>query len=263
MAARSYRLAMHKAAGLSALDVYHNLVTIDDLLAAGATRAADKKVPRDGQGSCSGSRRRLGGAPLSMPRPSSARRRRRSASPAAAKLGPTKTAFRQSRGVHARPRPRPLARASTTDSQPGKAISFDRTPALWPNHANAAPSSAQAWLIRPVRFDRPGDRPRAEEPGYLSHRDAAATPVDHLPHRKTLIVSHRPQCLPSAPLSLPDESIAFSKRSEPQPLQLRAGVRGRPVLYAPPPGCLTLGVAPPALPTADSSHLPNRSPPLT
>src|SRR5215218_5004786 len=38
----------------------------------------------------------------------------------------------------------------------------------------------------------------------------------------------------------------------------RAGVPGRPVLYAVPPGRPTLSAAPPASPTAHSSHLPYR-----
>jgi hypothetical protein len=54
----------------------------------------------------------------------------------------------------------------------------------------------------------------AQQPGYLSHSDAAAAPADRFPQRQTLIVGHRSQRLPSAPLSVPDESIAFSKRRE-------------------------------------------------
>jgi hypothetical protein len=38
----------------------------------------------------------------------------------------------------------------------------------------------------------------------------------------------------------------------------RAGVPGRPALYAVPPGHPTLSAAPPASPTTDSSHLPHR-----
>jgi hypothetical protein len=53
-----------------------------------------------------------------------------------------------------------------------------------------------------------------QQPGYLSHSDAAAAPVDRFPYRQTLIVGHRPQCLPSAPLRVPDESIAFGKRGQ-------------------------------------------------
>jgi hypothetical protein len=44
----------------------------------------------------------------------------------------------------------------------------------------------------------------AQQPGYLSHSDAAAAPLDRFPQRQTLIVSHRPQRLPSALLSVPD-----------------------------------------------------------
>ena len=61
-----------------------------------------------------------------------------------------------------------------------------------------------------------------QQPGYLSHSDAAAAPVDRLPKRQTLIVSHRPQSLPSPPLSVPDQSIAFTQRGQHrdrQPLQ--------------------------------------------
>jgi hypothetical protein len=51
-----------------------------------------------------------------------------------------------------------------------------------------------------------------QQPGYLSHSDAAAAPVDRLPQRQTLIVSHRPHRLRSAPLSVPNQSIAFTQR---------------------------------------------------
>jgi hypothetical protein len=44
----------------------------------------------------------------------------------------------------------------------------------------------------------------SQEPGYLSHSDAAAAPLDCFPQRQTLIVSHGPQRLPSAPLSVSD-----------------------------------------------------------
>ena len=43
----------------------------------------------------------------------------------------------------------------------------------------------------------------------------------------------------------------------------RAGVPGRPVLCAVPPGHLTLSVAPLASPTADSSHLRSSTPALS
>jgi hypothetical protein len=50
-----------------------------------------------------------------------------------------------------------------------------------------------------------------QQPGYLSHSDAAAAPVDRLPHRQALVVSHCPQRLPGSPLSIPDQSIAFTE----------------------------------------------------
>jgi hypothetical protein len=53
-----------------------------------------------------------------------------------------------------------------------------------------------------------------QQPGYLSHGEAAAAPVDRFPYRQILIVSHCPQRLPSAPLSIPDQSIAFAKRGQ-------------------------------------------------
>jgi hypothetical protein len=51
-----------------------------------------------------------------------------------------------------------------------------------------------------------------QQPGYLSQSDAAASPVDCLPYRQTLIVGHHPQRLRSALLSVSDESIAFTER---------------------------------------------------
>ncbi len=53
------------------------------------------------------------------------------------------------------------------------------------------------------------------------------------------------------------EHRVHQARLAPRPLELRAGVPGRPVLCAVPPGHLTLSVAPPASPIADSSHLPS------
>jgi hypothetical protein len=50
-----------------------------------------------------------------------------------------------------------------------------------------------------------------EQPVYLSDSDAVAAPVDRFPHRQTLIVSHCPQRLPGAPLSIPDQSLAFTE----------------------------------------------------
>ena len=53
-----------------------------------------------------------------------------------------------------------------------------------------------------------------QQPGYLSHSDAATAPLDGFTQRKTFVVGHRPQRLPSALLSVPDQSIAFAKRGQ-------------------------------------------------
>jgi hypothetical protein len=53
-----------------------------------------------------------------------------------------------------------------------------------------------------------------QHPGYLSHTDAAAAPIDRLTQRQPFLLGHRPQRLPSAPLSVPDESIAFTERRQ-------------------------------------------------
>jgi len=53
-----------------------------------------------------------------------------------------------------------------------------------------------------------------QQPGYLSHSDAAAAPLDGFTQRKTLVIGHPPQRLTSAPLSVPDEGIAFTKRGQ-------------------------------------------------
>ena len=50
-----------------------------------------------------------------------------------------------------------------------------------------------------------------QQPDYLPHIDAAAAPADRFPHRQTLILSHRPQRLPSPPLSIPNQSITFTE----------------------------------------------------
>jgi len=44
----------------------------------------------------------------------------------------------------------------------------------------------------------------SQQPGYLSHSDAAAAPLDRLAQRKTFVIGHRPQRLPSAPLGILD-----------------------------------------------------------
>jgi hypothetical protein len=50
-----------------------------------------------------------------------------------------------------------------------------------------------------------------QQPGYLSHSDAATAPVDRLAHRQSFVLRHRLQRLPSAPFSVTDESIAFTE----------------------------------------------------
>jgi len=69
-------------------------------------------------------------------------------------------------------------------------------------------------LIRRVRLTTVRTAVQPQQPDYLSHSDAAAAPVDCFPQRQTLMVGHRPQSLPGAPLSAPDESITFTKRGQ-------------------------------------------------
>jgi hypothetical protein len=97
---------------------------------------------------------------------------------------------------------------------PASASASTRTPALWPNHATprtAGPgcrSSGASVLAALMTAGEP------QQPGYFSHSDAAAAPVDRFPQRKTLIAGHCPQRLPSALLSAPNESIAFTQRGQ-------------------------------------------------
>jgi hypothetical protein len=53
-----------------------------------------------------------------------------------------------------------------------------------------------------------------QQPGYLSHSDAAPAPLDCFPQRQTLIFGHCPQRLPSTALSVPHESIALTRRGQ-------------------------------------------------
>jgi hypothetical protein len=72
--------------------------------------------------------------------------------------------------------------------------------ALWPiSSSDSFVSTALMSVVEP------------QQPGHLSHSDAAAAPVERFPHRQTLVVSHRPQRLPGPPLSIPDQSIAFTE----------------------------------------------------
>ena len=66
----------------------------------------------------------------------------------------------------------------------------------------------------------------AEQPGYRSHSDAAAAPVERFPHRQTLVVSHRPQRLPGPPLSIADQSIAFTECGQHRDRQSLSGSPG-------------------------------------
>jgi hypothetical protein len=75
-----------------------------------------------------------------------------------------------------------------------------------------APSRPGLALIRRVDLERSDNCRRAAAAGYLSHSEAAAAPVDGFTDRQTLVVSHCPQSLPCALLSVPDESIAFTER---------------------------------------------------
>jgi hypothetical protein len=101
----------------------------------------------------------------------------------------------QSRSVHARPLPRPSTRASITGSQPPTRISFDRNfnsvaasckgaPSAGPACRSSDASVLTALVIALVIAVEP------QQPGYLSHGDGAAAPVDRFPYRQTLVVGH-------------------------------------------------------------------------
>src|SRR4029453_14014788 len=75
------------------------------------------------------------------------------------------------------------------------------TAALWPNNATPRPAGS-ACRSSDHRLDRPGGRRRAKQPGYLSHRNATAAPLDRLAQSKTLLVGHCSERLPGAPLSV-------------------------------------------------------------
>jgi hypothetical protein len=100
------------------------------------------------------------------------------------------------------------------DCCPASPVDPTGTPPLWANHATPRPagsvcrSSDMSVLTALVIAGEP------HQPAYLSHSHAAAAPVDRFTQRQTLIVGHRPQRLPSAQLSVPHESIAFSKRGQ-------------------------------------------------
>jgi hypothetical protein len=96
--------------------------------------------------------------------------------------------------------------AAARPSQTVNAVSAPARPyssALWPiSSSDSFVSTALMSVVEP------------QQPGYLAHGDAATAPVERFPHRQTLIVSHRPQRLPSPQLSVPDQSIAFAKSGQ-------------------------------------------------
>jgi hypothetical protein len=94
-----------------------------------------------------------------------------------------------------------------------------------------------------------------QQPGYLSHGEAPAAPVDRLTGRQALL-GHRPQSLPGAPLGVPDESIAFTERGQHSDRQTLKPAFPVGPFFAQDRWAPTLSVAPLALPTADSSQLP-------
>jgi hypothetical protein len=106
-------------------------------------------------------------------------------------------------------------------------------------------------------------RPPWWAPSSRSSRFISRT-VRPLPHQsaashtgKPLVVGQRPRRLPSALLSVPDESIAFTKRG-----QHRDRQSFEPAFPVGPSRSTAwvsnADAAPPALPTADPSHLPHR-----
>ena len=112
--------------------------------------------------------------------------------------------------MHAQQLRRPATQVSTTDSQFGTRIGFDPKARTVAESCNAAtqPDQPAAHPTRP--FDRP-DAGEPQQPGYLSHSDAAAAPVDRFAYH-TLRGSSAELAQPL--LSVPDESIAVTKRGQ-------------------------------------------------
>ena len=105
----------------------------------------------------------------------------------------SRTAPRRSNG---RRHPSQTVNAASAPARPNSS-------ALWPiSSSDSSISTALMSIFEP------------QQPGHLSHSNAAAAPVDRFPYRQTLVVSHRPQRLPSPPLSIPDQSIAFTECSQ-------------------------------------------------
>ena len=106
------------------------------------------------------------------------------------------------------------ARPSQTVN-PASAPARPNSSALWPiSSSDSFVSTALMSVVEP------------QQPGYLSHGDAAAAPVERFPHRQTLVVSHRPQRLPGPPLSIPDQSIAFTECGQHRDRQTLSGSPG-------------------------------------
>ena len=97
---------------------------------------------------------------------------------------------------------------------PGTRISFDRNSRSVAESCNAAPAGPACRSSDASVSTALMSAVEPQQPGYLSHSDAAAAPVDRFPQRQTLIVGHRPQRLPSALLSVPNRSIAFTERGQ-------------------------------------------------
>src|SRR4029453_14176773 len=93
--------------------------------------------------------------------------------------------------------------AAARPSQTVNAASAPARPnssALWPiSSSDSFISTALMSVVEP------------QQPSYLAHSDAAAAPVDRFPHRHTPSARHQPKTLPPPPLSIPDQSIAFTE----------------------------------------------------
>jgi hypothetical protein len=97
-------------------------------------------------------------------------------------------------------------------------------------HRSAVAATQAAWIAgvnRFARWPRAGMNPRVLSDG-LGFRG--------VPQRHSLFVGHCHQRLSSAPFSVPDYSVAFSKRGQHSELNLLAGAPGRQAPCAVPPG---------------------------
>jgi hypothetical protein len=97
------------------------------------------------------------------------------------------------------------------------------------------------------------------QPGDFSHCDAAAAAVDRVTQRQILSLGHRPQGLTSAPLSVADDSIAFTERGQYTDCQsFEPALPSRPAPCAAPPGRPMPTSALPVSSPDDSSPSPYR-----